>query len=84
MAGCRSVHKLAGRLRALCAAEGGDEWFRVSHNELVTTQKTCFDSYSDRKPITGVMVLARAMAPLPKRRRMASTLVSSFAFFSSI
>lgn len=28
MAGCRSVHKLAGRLRALCAAEGGDEWFR--------------------------------------------------------
>ena len=28
--------------------EGGDEWFRVSHNELVTTQKTYFDSYSDR------------------------------------
>ena len=28
--------------------EGGDQWFRVSHNELVTTQKTYFDSYSDR------------------------------------
>ena len=27
---------------------GGDEWFRVSHNDLVTAQKTYLDNYSDR------------------------------------
>lgn len=36
MAGCRSVHKLAGRLRALCAAEGGSLMAIQSNDRRIT------------------------------------------------